>query len=342
MLITEEVEVKLHSKNIKHYERLGYKIPRRKDKWGKYNIEEGTFITVNVSDLLPYSASMIQCLCDYCLEEGIETIITKQYSEYTKQNKKVHKDCCKKCKTLKYKEVLMITRGVENPMYLQETKEKIKNTNLIRYGVENVYQNKIFQEKSKNTSLQKYGVFYTFQSEIVKENIKLSNLQKYGVESTNSLQEVKDKQRYSLYKNNTAPCSAQQRYLHNLLGGELNYPIGFNVDIAFLNEKIYIEYDGSGHRLSVKFGNMTNKEFNQRQIKRGYVLKRKGWKLIRIISNKDCFPNDEIIINLINQAKEYLNTGHSWFEINIDEGRLKCSQYEKDYDFGKLNKINKI
>ena len=58
--------------------------------------------------------------------------------------------------------------------------------------------------------------------------------------------------------------SKQQLYIHSLLGGELNYCTGkCFLDIAFLDEKIYLEYDGGGHDLSVKLGNMSKEEFER-------------------------------------------------------------------------------
>ena len=59
--------------------------------------------------------------------------------------------------------------------------------------------------------------------------------------------------------------------------------------------------------------------------------------MIHIISEEDYIPSDEIIIDLIKLAKEYLNTGHTYFEINIEKGILKCKEYIKEYDiWGKL------
>lgn len=35
--------------------------------------------------------------------------------------------------------------------------------------------------------------------------------------------EIKKKALLTMQKNNTIPCSKQQKYLHKILGGELNY-----------------------------------------------------------------------------------------------------------------------
>ena len=39
-LITKEVEVKLRGSNVQHFENLGYKIPRIKNKYGKIIIPQ--------------------------------------------------------------------------------------------------------------------------------------------------------------------------------------------------------------------------------------------------------------------------------------------------------------
>lgn len=150
------------------------------------------------------------------------------------------------------------------------------------------------------------------------------------------------KLRETLYKNGNAPCSKQQKYLHNLLGGELNYPVKtLSLDIAFIDndEKIYLEYDGSGHNMVVNRNGMTKKEFERKELTRFYTLKKEGWKEIRIISKRDRLPSDEKILELVKYAKDYLNTGHSWIHIDIDNSEIKCSQFTKKVDLGELRKI---
>lgn len=144
----------------------------------------------------------------------------------------------------------------------------------------------------------------------------------------------------TMYKNGTQQCSTQQKYLYNLLGGELNYPVkNLSLDIAYLNEMIDIEFDGSGHDLSVKLGDISEKDFLKKEKNRRYALYRTGWKEIRIISKLDKLPSDEKIINMINLSKEYFLTKHSWIKFDIDNNKIICSQFNKDYDYEKLRKI---
>jgi hypothetical protein len=69
------------------------------------------------------------------------------------------------------------------------------------------------------------------------------------------------------------------------------------------------------------------------------MLRRENWKMIEIISKKDLLPQDDIIIELVDKAKQYLKNNHSYFCIDIDNNKLKCKEYEIDYDFGKLRRI---
>jgi hypothetical protein len=269
-------------------------------------------------------------------EKGKQTNLIKYGVEYTSQRQDIQN---------KVKQTIIEQYGVENYTQTNEYKEKSRQTNLEKYGVKHYSQTDEYKERVKQTNMDKYGVEYSLQSKEIREKGKKTSLEKYGYDSYQKNPLLRAKMQinlnYSLYKNGTAPCSNQQRYLHNLLGGELNYPIkNCLLDIAFIDNKVYIEYNGTGHNLSVKLGDITEEEYKQKEINRSYYLKRQGWKRIQIISTKkDLLPDDNTIIKLINQAKKYLSQGHSWFEINIDEKKLKCSQFTKDYDFGELRKI---
>ena len=223
--------------------------------------------------------------------------------------------------------------GVKYTWQNEKVKDRIKETNLEKYGVEYNLQNKNIRKKIEETNFRKYGVKYPMQNKRIKNKMIFNNLKKYGVKYTLQDKIVREKINKSLYMNGTAPCSKQQKHLHDLLDGELNYPIGrCLLDIAFPNEMIYIEYDGSGHDLQVKLGNITIEKFKQNEINRQYFLKNKGWKIIRIISRKDKLLTDNEFLELINNAKNYLtNSDHTWVEIDIDNRTYNCK--EKSYLF---------
>ena len=69
MILDEEIYVLLCGSNIRHYEKLGYAIPRERAKdnhKNRFHVPKGTRIWVKVDDLPSGSNEMINCECDYC------------------------------------------------------------------------------------------------------------------------------------------------------------------------------------------------------------------------------------------------------------------------------------
>lgn len=230
--------------------------------------------------------------------------------------------------------------GVENQMQSEEVKEKGRKTTFKKYGVQHYAQTNEYKDKTKATNQEKYGVDWYLSLKEPHEKSKKANLKKYGVEYPICLPNIQNKARQTMYKNGTAPCSTQQKYLSNLYNLDLNYFDGnCFLDMVDILNRNYIEYDGGGHNLSVKFENLTQDEFNNKERRRSYALNRKGWKEIRIISRKDKLPQDETLLLMLNYAKDYLNTGHSWIKFNIDNSQIITSQYKINVDFGELRKI---
>lgn len=138
----------------------------------------------------------------------------------------------------------------------------------------------------------------------------------------------------TFYENGTQKTSKQQRRIHEVIGGEINFPMGFySLDVAFPEEKIYLEYDGGGHDLSVKIGQMSQEDFNRRSLIRSVFLSNNGWKEIRIISDKNLVPSEKKLKDMLNDAKHILNNGRTWVRFNIDNNRLITSKFEKEYEF---------
>ena len=360
MLKDNTIYIILNSNNINHYKNKGYDLESLKtDKKGIKRISRGTQLEVSVFDLPENSTAQIAIICDYCGKE-----VLKQYREYLNSNMKgiIKKDCCgnDECLVKKRNESNLITYGCENVFQNKEINEKIKDIMIQKYGVEHVSQIKEVKEKCKQSMLLKYGVEHAAQNQEIKEKTKIINLEKYGVEHYSKTDDFKEKVkstcliRYGVthvmkieevknksiseslktrYKNKSGVASKQQIYLCNLLGGELNFPIGnCLLDIAFLKEKIYVEYDGSGHDLRVKMGDITREEFLQKEINRYYFLRNHGWKLIRFISKNDFIPNDNLIIDVFNISKEYLNSGHSWIKFDFNDYFIECSQFQTVYN----------
>lgn len=105
--------------------------------------------------------------------------------------------------------------------------------------------------------------------------------------------------------------------LHKMLGGEHNYytdvvynhNMRINVDIAFPEEKIAIEYDGSYWH--------DNPDSMIKDMEQSMLLVNAGWKLLRIKSRRDLPSLDEI-----NKRLELLRSGERKLEvIYVDEVR---------------------
>ena len=353
MLITKEVEVKISRRTKKYYQEKGY------------GCEYDSIISVKAEDLPPKSGTEVSVLCDYCNKQ----INTIKYRDYTASVNIVPKYACKNCIDKKREEVIYKKYGVFYSFDIDGVQEKIIQTNLDKYGVSNPLSSKECQLKQRNTCLEKYGVPNYRMTDECSEKIKTTCLQRYGVENPSSNSEIKEKiknnnfKKYgveytlsspiirerikkTLYQNKLCASSLQQIYLHNIFGGELNYPIlYYNSDICLLKEKIDIEYDGGGHDLQVKLGSITQEEFNQKEIIRNNIIKHEGYKQIRIISSKDYLPSDEILLQMLDQAKEYFNTtNHTWIEYNIDSSTMRNAENKEGvyYKYGELRKIKKV
>lgn len=150
------------------------------------------------------------------------------------------------------------------------------------------------------------------------------------------------KARKTMYENGTQMCSIQQKYIHSLVGGELNYPVNSSsLDIAFPDKMIYIEYDGSGHDLSVKLKTISQSGFNEKEKRRRYALYNRGWKEIKIISKNDKLP---ILENIIKEMIKYGKTileSHSWIVFDIDNLEVRYRNYIGEYDFGELKRFRR-
>ena len=260
--------------------------------------------------------------------------------------------------------------GTLYPLQNEECFEKMKKTNMEKYGAEFIPQLEETKQKVKQTSLKKYGVENPFQSEEVQEKIKKTNMEKYGVECLLSLPsfhkrsreiemerygvyhhlqnpEILAKQKETFYKNGTCPTSKQQNYLHKLYGGELNYCLKmYNLDIYLPNEKINIEFDGSGHSLGVKRGNITQEEFDRKEIIRNNTIKRENIKQMRIISPNDKLPSDDILLQMLQDARQYFSDcpSHSWIEFNISTSSIRSAEYKDGvfYNYGELHTVKEI
>lgn len=367
MILTKEVEVKLAPSNIEYYKNLGYQIPMRKSKTkGKdYVYDIGSTIIVKLEDLPKGSESKIDILCDYCQE----TVFSMKYYVYWYRIENIQKCACKKCKGLKMKEMNMLKHGIPWVTHTEEAEVRRKNTMIKKYGTLNFWeipemkqkyidtcmekynapyytQTEDFKRRIVESSREKYGTDYPIQNAEVKEKLRSVVNEKYGVDNVMLNKEIYEKTRMTMYQNGTCQISRQQKYLHNLYGGELNYPFKmYNLDIFLPDEKINIEYDGSGHRLSCEFGTLTQEEFDRKEIIRNYTVENAGIRVIRIISLNDLLPSDETLLQMLNESRNYFETtSHNWVTFDINNS-LMLNAINKNiggnfYDYG--NKLRRI
>ena len=246
----------------------------------------------------------------------------------------------------KKKQTFIEKYGCENPMQDEHMKTRARATNLERYGYEFPVFNKEVSNKMKKTCMEKYGNEYAIASKDTMEKIKNVIFEKYGCENPMQNKEIALKARTTLYQNSSVNTSRQQKYLHKLYGGELNYPLDFySLDIYLKEEGIAIEYDGGGHDLSVKLGNISREEFDKRKIMREKYIRKHNIKIITIISQDDKLPCDKILLLMLNMAKRYFTeTNHTWYEFNIDTSSIR--NYENlegvFFDYGKLYDTRKL
>lgn len=308
---------------------------------------------------------------DECKERIVSTMLEKYGVEYYTQTDE-YKEKSKKTCLIKYgvtspqkseliQEKTKLTNlkryGVENVFSNEDVKQKIKDVWNDRYGVEHYSQTDEYKlkmkeytsregywekrnEKSRQSNLDRYGVTSYTKTDEYKEKVKITNLARYGVEWSLQSPVVREKIYATFQKNGSIPTSKQQLYLFNLLGGELNYFTGkCFLDIAFLNEKIYLEYDGGGHNLDVKLGTMTEQEFKRKEMKRYFALKGEGWKCIRIISENDKIPSDDDILFIHKKCLELLKEGNNWVEVDYNAQTIKTFSDIINYKCEKLRRI---
>lgn len=349
MILDEYVEVKLAPKWIKSYAQKGYV--------GKV----GDIIKVVPNDLPSQSHVKIHAKCSIC--GNIQEI---SYATYYKSITFDGSYTCKHCNQYKKRTTLIEHYGVPSPVLNEDIKQKMQETCYERYGVTNPMQNATIKNKSKQTCRSKYQCDYALQNPEIRNKIYQTSINKYGVDNVLKLTEIREKieatmlakygvkncmqneevcsqARKTLYANQSQQTSVQQEYLHQLYQGELNYPCSYySLDIYLLEHKLDIEYNGGGHNLQVKLGDVTPAEFEQKEIIRSAQIRRQGINQLTIISRKDYLPSDDVLLQMLEETLSYLSTtNHHWVEYDIDRSTVRNALGRFPYDFGALRKIKK-
>ena len=372
MLLTKEVKVKLWGTNIKHYKSLGYEgkqgdiitvkvedlsrgcnvritvvcdycnkecNPRYVDYCDSVEID-GTYACGNCgfhkaekTTIKKYGVSNYSSTKE-CREKVANTMMSRYGVNHVSKCEEFLKRKCNN-NNEKY--------GVEHTFQVKEFREKGIQTNLEKFGVEYASQSEEIQEKIRNTTQQRFGVPNASKSAEIKEKIARTNIQKYGCKTPSQLPEVKEKISQTLYANSSQKASKQQRYICNLYQGTLNFPVKYYcADIYLPNDNFTIEYDGGGHMLNVAMGRETIEEYNHKEIVRYNVIKNKGYKQIKIVSNADKLPSDQILLQMLSESRNYFTaTSHTWQTYDIDKSLLFNAEHKQGipYDFGELRTI---
>lgn len=296
-ILTQEVEIRTNSKNVKYYESLGYDIPTRISKYPKkgrtYVYDYNKPIIVKTKDLPRYSKSLVECSCDYCTKT--KSIPYCQYADSVKENGKY---ACADCRIIKSFDITQSKYGVNGYASTKEFREKVAETFLNKYGCKNISQSSIIKEKKAKT----------------------------------------------FYQNSSQKSSRQQRYINDVYQGILNFSVKYySADIYLSDDNLIIEFDGSGHILNVTTGRETMEEHNQKEIIRSNIIKREGYKQMRIISSTDKLPSDQVLLEMLDYARNYfsLYPNHSWIEFSIDTSTVRNAEHKDGipYSFGELRRI---
>jgi len=179
---------------------------------------------------------------------------------------------------------------------------KMMDVSLEKYGNICSLRNEDVQRKSKEKNLKNLGVQFPFQNKDILRKCFEATVLKYGKRIM------------------TKTISKQQIYLHQLFGGEINkVEFPFRLDIFFEQNAVYLEYDGSGHKMGIKFKGFTEEEFAEKEILRSLFLKEKGYKEFRIVSRDDILPSDKILLEIKNRAFDMLlNKNYCRYVYNLN------------------------
>lgn len=267
---------------------------------------------VKAEDLTHSSNIKVSVRCDYCGD-----VIEKTYSKYIKQRDKIKKDACYKCFPIKQKEVCKITYGVESTFQLKHVKEKSLKTINEKYGVDNVMQSPEIQEAFRESMIANHGVEYAQQSHTIRDKTTQTLINKYGVDSVIKIKGMKSKCNNFEYVN-SKKVSKAQRQISDYLGGHLNINIGgYFADILISEDGLIIEYDGSGHDLSVRLGSITEEEFNNREALKFNCFLNQCYKYLIIKNPTEKTINKNVLQQISKKISELNNKNMSYAILNI-------------------------
>ena len=145
MILNQNIDVKIYSKNINYYKNIGYT-----------ELKNNDIINIDISLLSKGSHILVDVECDIC----------------------------KNVKKLKYfKYIRNISRGGYYSCSIKCGNDKRKLTNIEQYGATTFVQSNIGRQQVEKSIISKYGVDNLFKSELIKNKIKETCYVRYGYDS---------------------------------------------------------------------------------------------------------------------------------------------------------------
>ena len=248
-----------------------------------YNIQNNEVIEVMAKHLTKGSKVKILAQCDRCGKQ--QEVI---YSNYNKYIERSGEYCCNIC-----------------------NKKNKEQTMLRKYGVLHTLQSPEMMEKKNITMMQRYGCIAPLSNNNIKQKAINTCIERYGVPYVTQLPEIIAKRNQTLSQNELCRSSKPQNQLYNLLckyfSCTMNKPCSqFFLDIEVISQgvKIDVEYDGW----------YWHKD-KQRDVVRDMIVKKYGYKVLRIKSAYK-IPID---IEIIDAIQELLNTDITYKEIILND-----------------------
>lgn len=208
MIKTQYVELKVNSKVISHYKKLGY------------NVEPNKIYKIKTADLTSGSKINIIAECDICGKEK-----SVSFREYNRNVGKHNIFCCSnKCAIIKNKKTSLYKYGVDHFSKTKEFIEKIKATNLNNFGFEFYTQTEEYRNILKTKNID-------YKERLCKQ--KKTHLIKYGNENYHQSQDYKRKKGEIIEKyKNTITKKLLNKYGNKLIFID-------NKEYVFLCEKYH-------------------------------------------------------------------------------------------------------
>ncbi len=275
MIVNQKVKIKLSSSNMKWFKKKGYDVKHKND-----------IIEVDSNDLMPTSRVVVKAICDICGKE--------------------------------YKiQYIAVSCGKLHSCGDMECIKKMRENKVMKiYGVKNVFSEENIKLENAKNFKNNYGVGSEKHEAYVQKRYE-TNLKRCGNKKGYvDTKETHSKRIRTMFKNfNEAKCqkdgkkivSKNQVHLCEMLDGVLNYKFEVNNnlyygDIALVNDKIVIEYDGTGHRIYRK-EDENNLFLSDIDLKKDNVMISFGWNIIHLKCNNSKI-NKDVLITLINVCKQ--------------------------------------